>query len=365
MPPSPLTVVKPPTYTLAELAQSLALRLHLPAGVPDVSAAPVRGLATLQRADGSCLSFFANTSYRKDLLSTQALGVILSEQSLADCPVAALVSDNPYLSWAHLTALFNRAPRPTTGSIHATAVIHPSAQIAATASIGAHCVIAAGVRIEDDVVISSACTVGEGSVIGARGFLHARVTLYHGVLIGSDVVIHSGAVIGADGFGFAPQGNGWCKVHQLGGVVIGNKVEIGANTCVDRGALDDTVICDGAIIDNLVQIAHNVCVGENTAIAACSGISGSSTLGANCTLAGNVGLVGHIHLADRVHITGKSMVTGSIKESGSYSSGTPLMPTASWRKNAVRFSQLTNLFRRVAALESGAVPQSGTTPSPD
>jgi UDP-3-O-[3-hydroxymyristoyl] glucosamine N-acyltransferase len=185
--------------------------------------------------------------------------------------------------------------------------------------------------------------------------LHSRVTLYHDVVIGDQVVIHSGTVIGADGFGFAPdfagEGGGWCKIHQLGGVVIGNRVEIGANTCIDRGALDDTVIEDGVIIDNLVQIAHNVKIGRNTAIAACTGIAGSTEIGQHCTIAGAVGIVGHLKIADRVHITAKSLVTGSIREAGSYSSGTALAPTAAWRRNAVRFSQLDSIFQRVRALE--------------
>lgn len=240
--------------------------------------------------------------------------------------------------------------------VHATAVIDSSARVAPTASIGAHCVVAANAVIGEGVVLGAGCSVGRASVIGDRSVLHAHVAIYHGVTVGRDVVIHSGVVIGSDGFGFAPNFatdgvSGWQKIHQLGGVVIGDRVEIGANTCIDRGALDDTVIEEGVIIDNLVQIAHNVKIGKYTAIAACTGIAGSTEIGQHCTIAGAVGVVGHLRIADRVHITAKSLVTGSIHESGSYSSGTALTKTAAWRKSAVRFLQLESLFQRVRTLE--------------
>lgn len=192
--------------------------------------------------------------------------------------------------------------------------------------------------------------VGANSNVGARTRICANATIYHGISIGADCVFHSGCVIGADGFGFSPSPEGWVKIHQLGGVIIGNKVEIGANTTIDRGALDDTFIDDGVIIDNLVQIGHNVRLGKNTAIAAHTAIAGSTQIGNNCTIAGAVAIAGHLTLADKVHITGMSMVSSSISEAGSYSSGVPLGPTKEWRKNAARFRQLDNLANRIIKL---------------
>jgi len=342
-------------FTLADIAERFSLRLQGRAGVSVNSETSVNGLATLSSASRTNISFFANAAYRDQLQSTNAAAVILKANAIEDCPVACLVSDNPYLAYAKISALFDVLPAGAPG-IHPTAVVDASAKIAESACIGPHCVISADAVIADNVVIGAGSYIGDACQIGANTYLHARVTIYHGVSIGESVIIHSGAVIGSDGFGFAPDfsqgGTGWCKIHQLGGVVIGNRVEIGANTCIDRGALDDTVIGDGVIIDNLVQIAHNVKIGDNTAIAACTGIAGSAEIGKNCTIAGAVGIVGHIRIADRVHITAKSLVTGSINNSGSYSSGTALSPTPAWRKSAVRFSQLDSLFQRVRALES-------------
>ena len=343
-------------YTLAYIAERFSLRLSGRPGIVVGGDIYVDGLAALSSACSSQLGFFTNIAYRDQLQKTCAAAVILKENAVEDCPVPCLVADNPYLAYAKVSALFDVLPVSVPG-IHPSAVIDPSASIASSACIGPQCFIAANALIGDGVVISAGCVIGEASIIGARSYLHSRVTIYHGVAVGEDAVIHSGAVIGSDGFGFAPDfavnGNGgWCKIYQLGGVVIGNRVEIGANTCIDRGALDDTVIGDGVIVDNLVQIAHNVKIGSNTAIAACSGVAGSTEIGKNCTIAGAVGIVGHIKIADRVHITAKSLVTGSINEAGSYSSGTALSPTTAWRRNAVRFSQLDSLFQRVRTLES-------------
>lgn len=341
-------------YSLADIAERFSLRLAGRSGVSVNPGQLVTGLATLPCASDTQLGFFANVAYRKQLQDTRAAAVILKENAMEDCPVPCLLAENPYLAYARVSALFDMAPLPGPG-IHPSAVIDPSATVAPSARIGPHCVVAAHAVIGDDAVLNAGCFIGEASIVGARSSLHARVTLYHNVILGESVVIHSGTVIGADGFGFAPDfsagGAGWCKIHQLGGVRIGNRVEIGANTCIDRGALDDTVIGDGVIIDNLVQIAHNVKIGNNTAIAACTGIAGSTEIGQHCTIAGAVGIVGHLKIANRVHITAKSLVTGSITEPGSYSSGTALSPTTAWRRNAVRFSQLDSLFQRVRTLE--------------
>ncbi|HSC75348.1 MAG TPA: UDP-3-O-(3-hydroxymyristoyl)glucosamine N-acyltransferase [Pseudomonadales bacterium] len=341
-------------YTLTDIAERFSLRLQGRSGLLVDQDISISGLATLSSAGRSQLSFFSNVAYREQLQNTRAAAVILKENAIEDCPVPCLVTDNPYLAYAKISALFDTKPVSVPG-IHPSAFVDPSASVAASASIGPQCVVSANALIGEDVVLNAGCVIGEASVIGAQGYLHSRVTVCHGVTVGDNVVIHSGAVIGSDGFGFAPDfsvAGGWCKIHQLGGVVIGNRVEIGANTCIDRGALDDTVIGDGVIIDNLVQIAHNVKIGNNTAIAACSGIAGSTEIGQNCTISGAVGIVGHIKIADRVHITAKSLVTGSINEAGSYSSGTALSPTTAWRRNAVRFSQLEGLFQRVRTLES-------------
>lgn len=347
-------------YTLSDLADRFALRLRAAGDAKVAGSIVVRGLATLQSADCEQISFFSSAAYRKQLRETRAAAVVLKESAAVDCPVSCLIAENPYLVYAQLTALFDQTPRPAAG-VHPSAIVHPSASVSASASIGPFCVIGANAWVREGVILKDACTVGEGSVIGERSYLHSRVAVYHGVAIGSDAIIHSGAVIGSDGFGFAPDASvaaghgvagGWRKIHQLGGVVIGNRVEIGANTTIDRGALDDTVIGDGVIIDNLVQIAHNVKIGDNTAIAACTGIAGSTEIGRNCTIAGAVGIVGHLRIADGVHITAKSLVTGSITKPGSYSSGTALSPTSLWRRNAVRFSHLDTLFQRVRAMES-------------
>src|SRR5690606_5423722 len=235
--------------------------------------------------------------------------------------------------------------------IHATAVIAASAALGDDVAIGAHCVIGEGVSIGAGTAIGSGSVIGENSVIGSGCIIHSNVTLYHAIRIGDDCVIHSGAVIGADGFGFAPGPQGWEKIAQLGSVHIGRGVEIGANTTIDRGALEDTTIGDGAIIDNLCQIAHNVRIGEGTAIAGCVGIAGSAVIGAHCMIGGGAGIAGHLTIADGVQIQGRARIIGSIDKPGSYTSGTGMMETGLWRKNAVRFGQLDELYRRVVELE--------------
>jgi len=254
------------------------------------------------------------------------------------------------LGYAKLTAYFDRAPVAKVG-VHPSAVVDNSATLGAEVSIGPNAVVSAGTVIEDGVIIGAGSCVGEDSHIGANSHLHANVTITHGVYIGRNCIFHSGSVIGADGFGFAPDNNRWQKIHQLGGVVIGDRVEVGAGTTIDRGALGDTRIDTGVIIDNLVMIAHNVHVGEHTAIAGCSGIAGSTSVGKNCTIAGGVGMVGHINVCDGVHVSGMTLVNKSIKKPGAYSSGTGITAMKKWRKNAVRFSQLDDMAVRLKTLE--------------
>ncbi len=332
------------TYSLLGLAEYLGAEL-----VGDPTHV-ISALATLQKAEANSLSFLANPAYKKYLGSTSAGAVILHPDFQHEFAGNKLVSAKPYIDYARVSALFSSVPTAEAG-VHPSAVIGDSCSIANTASIGPNAVIGNGVVLADGVIIGSGSYIGDDSSIGPNTRVAANVSIYHGITIGGGCVLHSGCVIGADGFGFAPQGDGWLKIHQLGGVVIGDNVEIGACTCIDRGALDDTWIADGVIIDNHVQIAHNVRIGKNTAIAGHSAIAGSTTIGANCTIAGAVAIVGHISLADRVHVTARSFVSASITEAGSYSSGTPLAPTKDWRKNAARFRQLDSLAARLIKLE--------------
>ncbi len=331
-------------YTLGQLAEKLGLRID-----GDVSQV-IRRITTLANADAESISFLADSRYRKYLHNNQAGAVILREADRQFFAGNALISDNPYLSYAHLSALF--APMLGDESlVHERAVIHPDATLGSNVRIGANAVIGKGAQLADDVAIGPGSVVGEGSVIGKGSILHANVSVYHDCHIGERAVIHSGAVIGSDGFGFANNKGEWVKIHQLGRVIIGNDVEIGANTSIDRGAIEDTVIGDGVILDNQIQIAHNVRVGNHTAMAGCVGVAGSADIGANCAIGGGVGILGHLKIADGVTVTAMSLVPGTIKESGVYSAGTPLEPKAQWQKNYIRFKQLDDMARRIKALE--------------
>lgn len=330
--------------TLGELAERLG------ATVTGDENRVVTGLATLASAGPEQLSFLANRRYLPQLRDTRAAAVILHPDLAEQCPVATLQATDPYLLFARATALFVELPGAEPG-VHASAVVAAGAQVHPTASIGPLAVVEAGARVDAGVVVGSHCHVGAGCRIGENSRLYPGVVLYHNVRIGKRCTLHSHAVLGADGFGFAPVAGGWEKIHQLGGVTLGDDVEVGACTTIDRGALEDTVVEDGAIIDNLVQIAHNCHIGKNTAIAGCTGLAGSTIIGANCTLAGGVGVVGHVEICDNVHVTGMTMVTKSITEPGSYSSGTPMSETRDWKRNAVRFAQLDRIQKRLAALE--------------
>lgn len=308
------------------------------------------GLAPLERAGPTQLTFLANTRYLPQLARTRAGAVILPPDLAPRCPVDSLHCTNPYLAYARASKLFCQAPAPSRG-VHGSATVAAGAQVDAGASVGPRAVIEEGAEVARGAIVGAGAYIGCGSRIGEGSRIHPNAVIYHDVWVGRDCVIHSHAVLGADGFGFAQGPDGWEKIYQLGGVRIGDRVEIGAGSTVDRGALDHTVLEDGVIIDNLVQIGHNCRIGRNTAIAGCSGVAGSTTIGAGCTLAGGVGVVGHIDICDDVHITAMSMVTRSITEPGSYSSGTPLDATPKWKRNAVRFSQLESIARRLAALE--------------
>ncbi len=313
-------------------------------------ATEINAIASLENARSGQLGFLSDRRHRKFLATTKASAVIISPKDVGICPVPALISDNVYTSYARAAALLEPVIDKPYG-IDDSAIIDPAAEIAESAWIGPQTVIGAGAVIHESVQVGPGCIIGDGVEIGSSSQLVARVTLMHQVSIGQRVLLHPGVVIGSDGFGMAMEKGRWIKIPQLGSVKLGDDVEIGANSTVDRGALDDTVIGDGVKIDNQVQIAHNVRIGAHTAIAGCVGISGSTAIGQYCTLAGGVGVVGHLELTDHVHITAMSMVTHSISEPGTYSSGTSLMRNSIWRKSAVRFKKLDKLFRRLYSLE--------------
>jgi UDP-3-O-[3-hydroxymyristoyl] glucosamine N-acyltransferase len=331
------------TLTLSQLAERLNAELR---GDGSVSVSTV---ASLERAEPGALSFLANPKYRRYLKNTRASAVVLAAGDAEHSPVPVLVTDNPYACYARAACLLHPQDSPRSG-IHASAIVDAAAEVDSSAWVGPGTVVAGGARIGPGAQLGPACIVGAGVKIGADSQLVARVTVLAEARIGRRAILHPGVVIGSDGFGLAVQDDAWLKVPQLGSVRIGDDVEIGANTTVDRGTADDTVIEDGVKIDNLVQVAHNVFIGAHTAIAGCVGISGSARIGRHCTLAGGVGVVGHLEIADHVHITGMSMVTRSIAEPGTYSAGTPLMENRSWRRNAVRMKQLDSLARRVSRL---------------
>ncbi len=344
--------------TLGQLAEALGATLKGP------EALQITALATLQEAGPGQLSFLANPQYRKYLDNCQAGAVLLKAADAESFAGNALIVADPYQAYARISHLFDPKPKAVAG-IHPSAVVAEDAQVDASASIGPFAVIESGARIEADVSIGAHCFVGARCVVGEGGWLAPRVTLYHDVTIGKRVVIQSGAVIGGEGFGFANEKGIWRKIAQIGGVTIGDDVEIGVNTAVDRGALSDTRIGDGVKLDNQIQIAHNVQIGDHTAMAACVGISGSTRIGKHCMLAGGVGLVGHIDICDNVFVSGMTMVTRSITEPGSYSSGTAMQPLADWRKSAARIRQLDDMAKRLQQLEkrvdtvtSGGLPTS-------
>ncbi|EKT4464287.1 MULTISPECIES: UDP-3-O-(3-hydroxymyristoyl)glucosamine N-acyltransferase [Pseudomonas] len=346
------------TMTLGQLAEALGATLKGP------EALQITGLATLQEAGPGQLSFLANPQYRKYLDNCQAGAVLLKAADAESFAGNALIVADPYQAYARISHLFDPKPKAVAG-IHPSAVVAEDAQVDASASIGPFAVIESGARIEADVCIGAHCFIGARCVVGEGGWLAPRVTLYHDVVIGKRVVIQSGAVIGGEGFGFANEKGIWRKIAQIGGVTIGDDVEIGVNTAVDRGALSDTRIGDGVKLDNQIQIAHNVQIGDHTAMAACVGISGSTRIGKHCMLAGGVGLVGHIDICDNVFVSGMTMVTRSITEPGSYSSGTAMQPLADWRKSAARIRQLDDMAKRLQQLEkrvdtvtSGGLPTS-------
>jgi UDP-3-O-[3-hydroxymyristoyl] glucosamine N-acyltransferase len=342
------------THTLASIASTINADLVIPAifDATKVNQLEIVGLATLANAGKGQIAFLANSKYKQHLLGTKASGVILNAEALPNCEVPALVMDNPYMGYALLANLLDSTPQTASG-IHSTATIADTAILGENVSIGANAVIEKGVSLADNVSIGAGCFIGQNVKIGSSTALWANCTVYHQVEIGHDCLIQANTVIGSDGFGYAPVKGQyqWHKIPQLGSVIIGNRVEIGASTTIDRGALDNTHIKDGVILDNQIQIAHNVIIGENTAMAACSVIAGSSIIGKNCTIAGLVGINGHINVADNCVFTGMAMVTKDISTPGVYSSGMPAAPNKDWNKTNARVKRLDSLTKRVIELE--------------
>ncbi len=314
------------------------------------AAVPVSRVATLENATPDAVAFLANEKYLSQLKQTRAGVVIVGESLRGSLKAAHIVTANPYAYFAHVSALFNPPPKPPRGN-HPSAIVHSGAQIHPSVHIGPLAVI------EDGVVIGEGCTIGAGAYIGADVqmgtdcLIYQNVTLYDRCVIGSRVTVHSGAVIGADGFGIAMDEGRWIKVPQVGCVRIGDDVEIGANTTIDRGAVDDTIIENGVKLDNQIQVAHNVRIGAHTAIAACVGIAGSSRIGSYCRIGGASGIAGHLVIADHVEISAHTLVTKSINKSGTYTGAYPFEPNRDWRRNAASLRQLGDLVDRVRELE--------------
>jgi len=307
-------------------------------------------IATLDSAQADQIAFLANSKYRAQLDVTKAGAVILGAADADATTIPRIVCDNPYSYFAKLSAFLNPQAQAIPG-IHPSAVIGHGTNIASSAEIGPHVVIGDGAQIGANSVIMAGCSIGSGVVIGENARLYPRVSVYHDCVLGNNLIAHSGVVIGADGFGIAMEEGRWLKIPQIGRVVIGNDVEIGANTTIDRGALDDTVIEDDVKLDNQIQIAHNVRIGAHTAIAGCVGIAGSATIGRYCRIGGSAGILGHLQIADYVEVSSFTLVGKSIREKGSYCGIFPFSTTQTWRKNAAQVRHLDELADRIKQLE--------------
>ena len=346
---------------VAALAGEFDARL---VGDPDVL---VERLAPLESAGSAELTFLSHPKYQGKLAQSAAACVVVGPgaSEAAMQRGACIIVDDPYLYFARITQLWKREHAPSIASsgpaIHPSAFIDPQARLAAGVAVGAFACIGAHAVLDAGVQVGAHSVIGSDVHIGAGTRLAARVTVADGCSLGERCIVHPGAVIGADGFGFAPHAGRWEKIEQLGAVRIGNDVEIGANTCIDRGALQDTVIEDGVKLDNLVQIGHNVRVGAHTAMAGCVGVAGSATIGAHCTVGGGAVVLGHLSLADHVHISAASVVTRSIHKPGHYTGLFPIDDNAQWEKNAATLKQLHALRERLKALEQTTDKASGKT----
>jgi len=316
-------------------------------GDPDVE---ISAVGTLRGAESGAISFLSQARFRADLAATRASAVIVPPDARDASGLPRIVCSDPYVYFARVSALLNPAPAVMPG-IHPNALIAAGARVATTAHVGAGAVIGEGVTIGDGASIGAACVVGDGASIGAHARLHPRVTVYAGCTIGERSIVHSGAVIGADGFGFANEGGKWLKIPQVGRVRIGADVEVGANTTIDRGAIEDTVIEDGVKLDNQIQIGHNCRIGAHTAVAGCVGIAGSTTIGRHCMIGGAAMIGGHLSIVDRVVIAGSTVVTKSIDAPGTYLSVIPAEEAREWRRIVAHLRSLARLTDRLRELD--------------
>lgn len=333
-----------PSIRLADLAQQLDAQVH---GDGDLV---ITGIASMHSAEPSQITFLSNSRYQEQLATCNAGAVVLTEADLPFCKSAALVVKKPYLTYARMAQIMDTTPQPAQ-DIAPSAVISPQATLGENISIGANAVIESGVVLGDNVVIGAGCFIGKNTHIGAGSRLWANVSVYHEVVIGQNCLIQAGTVIGADGFGYANDRGNWIKIPQLGSVHIGDRVEIGACTTIDRGALDNTIIGNGVIIDNQCQIAHNVVIGDNTAVAGGVIMAGSLKVGRYCMIGGASVINGHMEICDKVTITGMGMVMRPITEPGLYSSGIPLQPNKVWRKTAALVMNIDGINKRLKAIE--------------
>lgn len=336
--------MKRATYRLADLAVRFGGRVL---GDADTVVGQV---ATLDSAQAEHITFLASGKYLAQLAATHAGAVIVSEADAEFTRLPRIVCDNPYAYFAKVSALLNPAQQAAPG-IHPSAVIRVGVQIDPTTHIGPHVAIGEGARIGARCVIMDGCSIGTNAVLGEDVRLYPRVTVYHDCMLGNRLIVHSGVVIGADGFGIAMDDGRWLKIPQIGRVIIGDDVEIGANTTIDRGALDDTVIEDGVKLDNQIQVAHNVRIGAHTAIAGCVGIAGSTTIGRHCRIGGSAGILGHLKIADHVEIASFTLIGKSIREAGSYSGIYPFSSNEEWRRNAVHLRHLDELADKIKTLQ--------------
>lgn len=339
-------MTKSSPYTVGSLA------CVIDATVRGDAALEIDGVAALSTRLPRKIGFYANPHYRQALHDTTLSAVIISPEQLHDCPVTltALITEDPTIGFAKISQLLNPI-RPVEGGIHPTAVIHKEATIASGAVIGPYVVVESYASVGEGAVVGAHTYLGEGTHVGANTRFWPRVTLYAGVQIGKNCSIHSGVVIGSDGFGFAQEGGRWLKIPQVGSVVVGNNVEIGANTTIDRGTLEDTMIGNGVILDNQIQIGHNVHVGDYTAVAGCVGIAGSTHIGKHCMIGGGSKINGHIHIADGVILLGNSQVVQSIEVPGVFASHLGIQPARQWKRILTRLFHLDEIAKRLSKLE--------------
>jgi UDP-3-O-[3-hydroxymyristoyl] glucosamine N-acyltransferase len=331
-------------YSLSEIASRFGGELLDDDGVR------ISGVAPVDRAGPQDIAFVSQEKYLRDMASSQAGALILPPAGRNSSGRPRIITANPYLYFARVSALLNPAPAPVPG-IHAAAVVHPGATVASTATIEAGAVVSAGACVGERSVIGPNSVLGEHATVGDDCLLHANVTVYHHCVLGNRVILHSGCVVGSDGFGLANEQGRWVKIPQVGRAVIGDDVEVGAGTTIDRGALDDTVIEEGVKLDNLIQVAHNVRIGAHTAIAACTGIAGSAKIGKYCMIGGAAMIHGHIEIADKVRISTNTLITKSLTRPGTYTSALPFSEHGEWLRNAAHLRNLDKLVGRIKDLE--------------